>query len=131
MAYSQSEALPSVGIDLVQAEDGGVALSGSMERSELADRVEIKSASVETRPNSSDPLPPSMSVEIIGSPSPLPRKPDEDSKPTPIQKSTKRGLSVMKFCTHGTGSAGPQARQATHLRAATTASPRPAQGWRC
>ena len=98
MAYSQSEALPSVGIDLVQAEDDGVAFSGSMERSELADLVEIKSASVETRPNSSEPLPPSMSVEIIGSPGPLPRKPDEDNKPTPIQKSTKSGLSVMKFC---------------------------------
>lgn len=98
MTYSQSEALPSVDIDLVQAEDGGVALGGRMECSELADRVEIKSASVEIRPNSSDPLPPSMSVEIIGSPSLLPRKSDDGIKSKQIKKSVKRGLSVIKFC---------------------------------
>ena len=65
MAYRQTETLPSVDIDLVQAEDGGVAPSGRIERSELADRVEIKLTGVETRPNSSDPLPLSMPAQMI------------------------------------------------------------------
>ena len=98
MAYSQTETLPSVDIDLVQAEDGGAALGGRIERSRLADRAELKSAGVETRPNSSDPLPPSISVEIIGSPNPMPRKAAEETKSKQIRKSAKSGLSVMKFC---------------------------------
>ena len=98
MAYSQAEELPSADINLEQVEDGGVALCGRIERSELADCEEIKSAGVETRPNSSDPLPPSMPVEIIGSPDPLSRKSDAEIKSKQIQKSAKHGLSVMKFC---------------------------------
>ena len=98
MAYSQSETLPSVDIDLEQAEDGGVAVGGRIEWSERADRAEIKSAGVETRPSSSDPLPPSMPVEIIGSPIPLPRMPDDENKPKQVRKSPKSGLTVVKFC---------------------------------
>lgn len=101
MAYSQAETLPSVDIDLVQAEDGGAAPDEQIERPGLADCVEIKPAGVENRPNSSDPLPPFAPVEIIGSPNPLPRKSDDEVKPEQIRKSAKGGLSVVKFCVMG------------------------------
>lgn len=101
MAYSQAETLPSVDIDLVQAEDGGAAPDEQIERPGLADCVEIKPAGVETRPNSSDPLPPFVPVEIIGSPNSLPRKSDDEVKPEQIRKSAKGGLSVVKFCVMG------------------------------
>ena len=61
-------------------------------------QADVMRTESESRCSSSDPLPPSVPIEIVGAPDPMPEDRVENVAPEQIKKSARKDVSIVKLC---------------------------------